>query len=229
MITTSKYRSQQGFTIVEFMVATMVFSVVLLATTAAILHISRIYQRSIHQSNTQAATRSLVDAASQAVQFSSGTVTQGGTGATLHYCAGNKQILYVLGRQVSTTGVPANPLRTFHGAIFRPNNNCASTDIRITNISNDVEKELLGNRMRLVNFQISNVSGSDDLYTVTARVAYGDDDLLCSPAVPGSCNRNSSAMSQTNLLSRRDLQCKPGTGSEYCAVSELTTTVQRRL
>jgi hypothetical protein len=83
-------------------------------------------------------------------------------------------------------------------------------------------RELLGERMRLSRFDIDPpVNG---MYKITIRVVYGDDDLLCSPAAD-DCNSNTTS---SNLTSN-DLTCKLKAGSQFCSVSELSTTVRRRV
>jgi hypothetical protein len=54
------------------------------------------------------------------------------------------------------------------------------------------------------------VSGTTGLYSIDVRVVYGDDDLLINPTA-------------TNAT------CKVGSGSQFCAVSELSTVVQQRI
>lgn len=221
--------NSRGFTIVEFMVATLVFSVVIMGVSAAILHISRMYQRSINASSTQAVTRNLIDTVAQSIQFSSEDIelrthTDGKTKAV---CVGTKQFLYIPGRQLGGDGAGTS---TENAVVARQNNDCTMTSILTATIA-DSSKELLSRNMRLVKLDI-NQNGS--LYTVTARVAYGDDDLLCSPrSVPGSCENDLiGSMTTTELLNMftsDDLTCRGQQGSQYCAVSELSTTVYRRL
>lgn len=218
----SRY-SQRGFTIIEFMIATMVFSVILLVVTAAILYMSRAYQRSLYSSSTQAATSNLVDTVAQSVKFSTTPVITGGTpgnGSTATICIGNRQLLYVIGKQLGGS-VAATTTRNV--VMTRQNNNCQLNDI-INSTPAGSPKELLGRGMRLSKFSVVQTNA---LYTITARVVYGDDDVLCSDSVAGSCA--SPATMTAAQLRNGDVRCRPGTGSEFCAVSELSTTVYRRL
>jgi len=222
--------SKSGFTIVEFMVATLVFSIVLLGVTAAIMHISRTYQRSLNESATQAAARNLVDAVGQAIQFSSSqVVSETNPGwATKSLCIGNRQLLYMPGHRITDT---FSPTTTPNAAVIRQSTaECPIVGLSGGLPSGGSPKELLGQNMRLSNLIVSQVSGTQ-LYTVTARVVYGDDDLLCSETQdPGSC-QDSNAMSDTDIVAATDLECKPSTvaASQFCAASEISTTVQRRL
>jgi hypothetical protein len=65
--------------------------------------------------------------------------------------------------------------------------------------------------MRLGDLTINPLGGG--AYTVHVRVIYGDSDVLTSP--------NGSDWS--------NVTCQGGAGSQFCAVSDLTTTVQTRL
>lgn len=223
----------QGFTIVEFMVATAVFGVVLLAVSAAIVSIGRSYQRSLYISSTQATTSNLVDTIGQAMKFSSEQIVVSSHGIeptkTHSLCIGNRQFLYVLGRQMGSTDPGTG---TANAIITRPNENCALTSIHASTpppTALGTSQELLGNGMRLVNLVASDPE-SDGIFTVTVRVVYGEDDLLCSPTISDTCEPGSTTLLTDNqLLASRDLQCRPGIGSQFCAVSELSNSVYRRL
>lgn len=218
----SRSTGESGFTIVEFMIATTVFSVVLLVVTAAVLYIGRTYQRSLYASSTQAATSNLVDTLAQAIKFSGGTIDLASSGETRSICVGNRQFLYVIGRQLDGGSEVATQTR--NAVVTRQRNNC--TIEPLTGTVSGSFTELLGRGMRLSRLDIT-PTGS--MYTISARVAYGDDDLLCSPTqFPGSCD-SATPMTAANLKSARDLVCKPMSGSEFCAVSEISTTVYRRL
>lgn len=210
----------KGFTIVEFLVATLVFSIILLVVSTAIIQIGKAYRRSMNISNTQAAARNLVDSVAQSIQFSTGNMIN--AAATLPeagFCFGNKQFLYVTSKQISEA---TGSTKTKNAFVVRDHNNCGWDSIIGGVPSTGSPKELLGKGMRLANFS---VGGGGRIFTVSARVVYGDDDLLCSPSEPGSCTPTGT-LSNYNLT---DLTCKPGAGSEFCAVSELSVTVQQRL
>ncbi len=224
---------QHGFTIVELMIATAVFSVILLAVTGAITTIGREYQRSIYASNTQAAASALVDTLSQSIRFSSGNVQNNGNPAesnvttpnrgTATYCIGNRQILYTYGRRVSDT---VSETSSKYAVVSRPNVGCSITPITTNSPALTNPKELLGRGMRLSKLTITQPNST--YYQVDIRVVYGEDDLLCRDTVPNSCNAGSGTMSDAQLKGT-DLRCKPGKGSEFCSVTELSSVVYRRL
>jgi Tfp pilus assembly protein PilV len=219
-----KKRSEQGFTIVEFMIAASVFGVVMVVVAAAVLFISRSYQNSLYASQTQATASNLIDTLAQSVKFSSTPITSTShVSGTQSYCIGTKQFLYVIGKQVDG---PNTATRTRNAVVVRQNNNCALESI-ITTQPSGSPQELLGKGMRLAKLTIASSPSSPSIYTVSARVVYGDDDLLCSPSVTNSCE--STATMSAADLARSDVTCRPNNGSEFCAVSELSSTVYRRL
>ena len=85
-----------GFTIVELMIATLVFSVILTIATVGILNIGRLYRKSLTQSQTQQVARTILDTVSQNIKFNGGSVVSG----TNIYCLGaGKRLTYSLDTQ----------------------------------------------------------------------------------------------------------------------------------
>lgn len=74
----SKRKKQSGFTIVELMIATTVFSVILLIMSAGLIYIGKVYYRTVAQNKTQEATRSIIDQVAQSIQFSGGSIAVNG-------------------------------------------------------------------------------------------------------------------------------------------------------
>lgn len=223
----SKFRlAAKGFTVIELMIATSVFAVILLVITVGIVEFNKEYYKGVISSSTQNATRQVVDQVSQAVQYNGGYITPltAGNPMVKAFCVGStKRFSMVLHHQIVSS--------SDHALVAENVPNCAATaaqDISTSSLSTTTQaQELLGKGMRLVKFTINGASGSD-LYTVTVRVAYGDDDLLCSPSLD-DCNSPSTAAAISAESSRDDLTCRIGVGSQFCAVSELSTTVAKRI
>jgi prepilin-type N-terminal cleavage/methylation domain-containing protein len=220
-------RSEKGFTLIEFMIATAVFSTILLVITGAILYMNRSYQKSMYASRTQAATSNLVDTIAQSVRFSSTPIVELAptSDGTEGFCIGNRQFLYVKYKQLGgeTEGSKAQN-------VFVSRLNDSSTCQAITPIVASVvpgTKELLGRGMRLVNLNIDR--SRLPIISITAKVIYGDNESLCDEAVANSCQ--GSVQLEGNQLKTPNLKCRygKGSGSEFCAVSELTTTTYQRL
>jgi hypothetical protein len=70
-------------------------------------------------------------------------------------------------------------------------------------------RELLNQHMRVGVLNINTTNGN--IYTIEIEVIYGDNDLLAST---------------TNFANE---SCKSISGSQFCAVADLTTTVEKRL
>lgn len=193
----SKQRNQQGFTIVELLIATLVFSVVLLVVTIGIIQITRVYYKGITESNTQNTARTLMDTITQGIQFSGGNVTTTSGAGTKAFCIGNQQFSYKTGTKMTDTS----------GGIVRLNSAPNCTSATAVNLAGGTE--FMSPKMRLSNLQVDSLG--NNLYRVQIRVVYGDDDLLNNPASTAASCRGAIA------------------GSQFCSISELTSTVVKRV
>jgi hypothetical protein len=85
--------------------------------------------------------------------------------------------------------------------------------------------------MRLADFSVAESTTLDNTYTVAIRVAYGDSDLLCDTTLDGSdhgCEHNDAPFAASANVYGGTIQCRVQTGSQFCSVSGLKTTVQMR-
>lgn len=218
-----------GFTIVELMIATVVFSVVMLVVTGGIIQIGRLYYKGITATRTQGVTRSIMEDVSQAIQFNTGTVSDESVddnNQSTMRCIGNREYDYLLGQQVKDGK---------HGLVVQSELPTACTTIPDMTSTSIAGQELLGQHMRLAKFEINPLD--NHRYEIIIRVVYGEDDLLCAtddnPDIQGangtSCT-DSAPMDPAIIPQARDLACKNiRSGSQFCAMSELKTTVERRL
>lgn len=206
-----------GFTIIELMIASMVFSLVLILCVTALLQIGRMYYKGVTTSRTQEAARSVLDEISQAIQFSAGDVTPfmasaDGDTNQFSFCVDNKRYsVYRAKKLVDTisdiTDQAKHVLVTDSAAGCLPPQDLNDPGV----VLNSGSRELLPPGMRIANLTISE-DALTRLYTITIRLVSGDGDLLTNPA----------ATDATCAVSTRR-------GGQFCAVSELTTTVQKRL
>jgi prepilin-type N-terminal cleavage/methylation domain-containing protein len=231
---------QDGFTIIELLIATTVFSVVLLTISGAIIQMGRLYYKGITSARTQEVSRSIMDEVSQTIQFSSGQIIDiGPTGSPLtNYknsldntsanskavCAATKHFSFRYGQQ--RTG-------TQHGLVVQDvPGGCNTTIAQNLNSGTAAGTELLGDKMRLSNLVVQQ-AGDVNTYRVTVRVIYGDNDLVCDPdATTGASNCNSTDLwnDPNAIAGTRKLSCKNiRSGTQFCAASELSTIVKRRL
>ncbi len=92
-----------GFTMIELLIATTVFSMVLLVCTVALIQIGKTYYRGITSSQVQNRARAAIDDISQAIQFSGEPVTPiDKISSPYHFCAGDKRYTFLLGKQLES-------------------------------------------------------------------------------------------------------------------------------
>ncbi len=192
----------RGFTIVELMIATVVFSVILLLLTAGIISVGNIYYRGITSSRTQAATRAISDNVVQAIQYSADSIiltagTPGTPGAPGAVCAGGKKYSYKLNTKKDDTNSVL---------LIEDYTSVAGCTPNMTPGPNTIEQ--IGKNMTLTRFDITEntVTGN---FNVRVRVVSGDNDLFEGDST--------------------DNNCKGGAGSQFCAVSSLDTEVRKVL
>lgn len=208
-----KHLQSDGFTILELMIATTVFSVIMLLCTYGMIQIGRTYYKGATLARTQNTARAVMDNITQAIQYGSAvpvndigapTTPNGAvvssTASSGVFCVGSNQYTFTHD-QVSGSN---------HGLVVDTSSllNCTAQPLPSPTISG---KELLGENMRLTKFQILNTTGSD--YHILLKITYGNDaDIELDPTKPTVYGN-----------------CKGGLGSQFCASSQLATTVHRRL
>jgi prepilin-type N-terminal cleavage/methylation domain-containing protein len=213
---------QQGFTIIELMIATVVSSTVLLVITFGIVQFTNSYYKGINGAATQEATQSSIDAVSQAIRFNaSGTVATDGTQGI--FCAGTQVFLYTLGKQLTAT-----PSATNWGLyqLDNPSPNCTTP----ADTSNGTE--LLATNMRLSYINLAQI-GTTGVWQLELRVAYGDPDLLCNTSIVGNtkggCVSGATSYTASDAITGHDVGCRVLSGSQFCAVVDLTTAMGQRI
>jgi len=201
-------RDLRGFTIIELMIATVVFSVILLLVTYGILQIGRAYTKGLTVTKTQNTARTVMDAITQDIQFyKSGSVDGGFNGGSGTYviCVGNNRYTALLGQMLDdTASVPA--------LLFDANlvGGCSTGNPQTwpKQVGTD-PVELLTANMRVAAIDIAQL-GTSDLYKAHVRVVYGEDSALNNPTA-------------------LDASCQGGDINQFCAVSDLTTTIHKRV
>lgn len=223
-----KKMNQKGFTLIELMIASGLFAVILLVVSIGLLQIGRVYFKGITSSYTQEVTRNIIEDVSEAIQLSGEDVTNpiASNGAVQGFCVGPRRYSYQRGL-LKDSG--AGTVR--HALVVDVLDECNGTGPgvisptqaqNINGVLTANSRELLGENMRIANFAVTNLGGG--FFQVTVRIIYGENDLLCSPAL-NDCNSNG-----VTDLNRTDLQCKSTeVGGQFCSASELTTTIQRRI
>lgn len=201
---------QAGFTIVELMIATLVFSVVLLLCAAGLVAIGRMYQKGNNSRAVQEVSRSIIDTIKNDFELSGGNykaLTDDGN--TYGFCIGSILYIYRVNIPVAPDGSQPGLIRNdaVYGVLA-----CAgassTTGLSIDQASTDGGRELLGASMRIIQPPIVRAYPSDanaQSLKIRANVIYGADDLIFAD------------------------RCRGGAGQEYCASSILETYATRRL
>jgi hypothetical protein len=196
----------------EIMIATIVFGVVLIAVTTAIMNFSRVYYKGVTESQVQDTARTISDLIAQGIQFNGGdiTATPGSptAGTSYKFCVGDKRYSFQVGYKLVDSSPTGN--QRYHSLVVDDFANC-STSAAVQNMGSQtlLGRELLSPNMRLSAMEVTNVSG--DLYKIRVKVAYGDDDLMDNPTTANAKCKNIRF------------------GTQFCAVSDITTTVVKRV
>ena len=158
-------KNNKGFTLLELLISTTVFSVILLLCTFGLVQVGRNYYRGATITRTQNVARSVMSTLTQSIQFS-GSDFEGTPPVPpvqpvqpVTFCIGSLGYTYKLNTQVDNNGGYA--LKTSECLNGTP--------------STTKQTELLGKGMSLRTFTIEK---SGDYYTITLLIAYADPDLL---------------------------------------------------
>jgi len=200
---------QAGFTIIELMIATVIFTGIMIVLTFGVIEITNTYYKGITENKTQNVARSIMSNISQALQFNSGAFSQGMTTNTINgstydwLCIGSSfQLIYLPGYEL-TDGTPGTGTDQTNYALME-SSNCSGAGT--TSISGT---ELLDPSMRISNLAITALSSSLD--QINLQVTYGDKVLLTAPATSPT------------------VSCLGGSGDQFCTVANLSTVVNPEL
>jgi prepilin-type N-terminal cleavage/methylation domain-containing protein len=219
-----------GFTIIELMIATSVFSVILLLCATMLIQISRIYQKGVIRAQTQEVARSVIVNIAESIQFSGGEVYPViPVNGTEGYCIDGKLVSYLKNWELvdSTPNQTSAAEETRYALVTSKAPGCPDTTTA-QNLKagavNSSSKELLSPHMRISELTICKPGPynpaipdcpnpppqGSNLYQIKVKISYGDKDLFTPDPATGTCVSNRF-------------------GGSFCAISELNTTVQKRI
>lgn len=201
--------NQSGFTILELVIATAVFSIVLLLMTYSIIQISRTYVKGYIVSETGNNLRSIQDQLTQAVQASDNSATSGiyipASAGADWFCINGYLYKYQEGVEQSSSA------SVFYAV--KPNGGCGpSTDVSSYTCSNTPGcNQLVGNNIQIPpgGFSISEIDTANNLYKISISLLYGS---------PNSYSSNNPPRCLASFA-----------GGEFCAAVQTTTTVGQRV
>ena len=208
-------RSMAGFTLVELMISTGVFSVVLLICTTAVLVIGQDFHKAAIASLTQNTSRNIIDNITRELQYNTGTVsTDSNTfnSVTVNAaCIGTVRYSYLLGYElVDGDGSFSITNQQSPHVLWRdstPSTGCTPANVTGA-LSGGKELISLHTRLRVGNgLNITTaISNTGTLYNIDVAVIYGDKDVITAA---------------NNCVSSRS-------GGSFCGLSELHTAVFRK-
>jgi prepilin-type N-terminal cleavage/methylation domain-containing protein len=203
--------NQRGFTIIELLIATLVFSVVLLLCTAALMQISKVYYRGVISTRTQEVARTIVNDISEHLQFSSKDIYSPlpPSGSNQGFCVGSFLYSYVAGTDGELPADDTGRHALVVNDLGRP---CTSSEVPQNVATGGVlaGREFLQPLMRVAYLNVTETPIGSGIYKINLTLAYGQDDLL-------------------EVSSGQNARCKSIQNSPFCAVVNLSGTVQRRV
>lgn len=209
---------ESGFTILEVLIASMVFTVVLMICVQVITRIGQLYFKGVTSAQIQNLTRDLTDEFSQQIQFGSGipygipnpdSISGGTAGDVLIFCVGDNRYRAIMNRRLGDAGVTTVLQRIpYSGA-------CVTTDTGFVGAT-----ELAVKNMRILKLSIIRSTTDPYIWSLNIRLALGEDDQF-SYSVAGSTDTPAVYGSAI---------CKSGiSGSQFCSISELSSSLLRRV
>lgn len=214
-----KKHRHSGFTILEVLISSMVFTVVLLICIQAVTRIGQLYYKGVTSAQIQELTRNLSDEFSSQIQFGSSipypdSISGGQGGSVLIFCVGDNRYRAVMNRKLGDTSV--SPVVD---TVLKRKAYSGSCDI-VNDTGFDGATELAVSNMRILKLQIIRSTTDPGIWNVNIRLAMGDSDIFDYP-VTGSTD---------TPLVYGSAVCKSGIlGSQFCATSELSSTLLRRV
>ena len=232
-ISTNKPQTAKGFTIIELLIATAVFSTVLLLALTGFLQIGKIFYKGINATQTNAVARQMLDNLKNDVAYSSDTSSiaqdpQGVPSNGSHYfCAGSNRYVFMPFKKLDVaveTYQRAN-LQPINWTMFGLLKDTVSTAGSCPNpfsatLSDQLKattaQELLSDKMRVSMLKVTQYGvapytpspGLSDLYSLNIKLAYGDNEVLTNFDQPSAT-------------------CNGSVHSSFCFTTQLQTTVRK--
>lgn len=202
--------NQNGFTILELLIATAVFSIVLLLCATAVLQVGQLFYKGVITNRIQDTARKVVNDVIGSIQYGESglTYTRLSSPGRTTVCLGSIRYTFLDG--VSVGGAPLQVPHVLWKDRLGAGAACGSLPVNMVTPASG--EELLGSNMRIKDFNVVQLSGS--AWQVMVTVAYGatDNVFAVSGGVPdyGHC------------VNRK-------LGGQFCAVSSVTSYATERL
>lgn len=206
-----KSHKTSGFTIIELLIASAVFSIVLVIVMATFIQISRIFYKGVNMANTQDDTRNVITDIASDIQFMSGTTPKpvnAGPSSSGTFCIGSHLYAYYTGVQVGQSS---------SAGLYREDGTAGSCPASIDLTKAD---QLLGSGMQMNTLNLS--CNGTICHINTHVVFYGS-------SYDGLFATKNSAYANTPWLAP-DADCTGAlTSSQFCATADFQRTVLQRI
>jgi prepilin-type N-terminal cleavage/methylation domain-containing protein len=217
-------KSASGFTIVELLIATAVFAVVLVIAQASFLQIGHLFYRGISITNTQESADHIFQDINGNLQSASTIegAKNSSTGGYDYYCIGNTRYTYRIDNEVNSGGTTDHSA-TGNFGILKDTMKGAGTECPApcddaggacpsgAPLKDPVE--MLGDKMRVEQFDITQSTTTSNLYNVAIVIAYGENSTL-TYGTPGNYST---------------AECQGDLNNSFCAVSRINTSIYKGL
>lgn len=216
--------NRQGFTVVELLIATAVFAVVLLVAQASFVEIGHLFYKGVSITQTQDAADHIFQDINGNFQTAAniGGSQNSASGGYDYYCVGNTRYTYRINHQIDTSATPDHTASGNFGllkdvlngsgsACAAPCSDTGGSTCPAGAVALKSPVELLGNKMRLEQFNLSQSTTTSSLYNVSIIVAYGEDNTLAY-STPGDYST---------------VSCQGDSNNNFCAVSRINTSVYK--
>lgn len=213
----------KGFTIVELLIATSIFTLVLVFTIIAIFDFSHRYYKSVNSSVTQESARTVLGDVTQAIEFSGSQVLAAPVpvGNINAWCVGTVQFNYRLFSPESST----------NDTLWEsPDTNAGTCSPELPNTPGS--SELLGANLQVIRFIITPLT-QPNLYNVDLIIGYSPNSpsLICDTAKHANCPTSDSntglGIADTDD-SDSSFKCVINEGTQFCGVFNLNSDIQVR-
>lgn len=166
------YKGTKGFTVPELMMATAIFSVVLILCITGFMQLGRIYYHGVAITQTKNIASGLLSSISSELQ-SINTAPSLPDNPSLpegNYCFGKH--LYRV-KKLNLVNLSNHDIAEGEYGLLRLDGSCLPDNM-------NAAKELLGNNMRLLDFTVTSITSAatGSLYEVRIKIASGNDDSL---------------------------------------------------
>lgn len=208
--------NSHGFTILELLIATVIFSLVLLVCLASFLQIGRLFTKGVNMSLTQQDARDILTNIGNDIRFSQNPPTI----ANGYFCVGLHRYKYMLNNHLKSD----NWDQLSNYGLVRENVVAGCPSPAVAG-SGTQPVEMIDNGMQLnrLTFGPSSNACSSSLCTISINLLfYGvDNAVFTSSAHPGNTQADHAA-----AASDPDATCTGSLeGSQFCATANYTTTV----